>query len=281
MNPLARLGAAFLKDHPEAAAGVLEDFPAENVARFLAGTSPATAEQIIRHFTPAFAANCLLAGEPAAAGSIFTQLPPDFQVMILRPLERARRESLLSTLAPDLSASLRRLLPYPEGTAGAVMEAALTSVPEELTVRHALKRIKRMRRGMKFYVYVTNQQGQLSGVLTLHELINALPSSSVAQAMSRQVIRLSPMEPLPSVINSPYWQEFHALPVTDNNNVLLGVIRQKNIRRIQEQAVQVGVVSSSLGAFVAIGELFSVSAGYLLAALISTGTPVTKRGKHD
>ena len=281
MNPLARLGAAFLKDHPEAAAGVLEDFPADNVARFLAGTSPVTAEQIIRHFTPAFAANCLLAGDPAAVGSIFAQLPPDFQVMILRQLERAKRESLLGTLAPELSTSLRRLLPYPEGTAGAVMEAALASVPEELTVRHAVKRIKRMRRGMKFYVYATNQQGQLTGVLTLHELINALPSSSVSQVMSRDVIRLSPMEPLPSVLTSPYWQDFHALPVTDDDNVLLGVIRQKSLRRFEEQAVQVGAVSGSLGAFIAVGELFSASAVQLLAALISTGTSVTRRGEHD
>ncbi len=276
MNPLARLGAAFLKDHPEAAAGVLEDFSAENVARFLAATSPATAEQIIRHFTPAFAANCLLVGEPAAAGSIFAQLPPDFQVMILRQLEGAKRDLLLSTLSPDLSTSLRRLLPYPEGTAGAVMEAALASVPEELAVRYAMKRIKRMRRGMRFYVYATNQQGQLTGVLTLHELINALPSSSIAQAMSRPVIRLSPLEPLASVINSPYWQEFHALPVTDDDNVLLGVIRQKNVWRFQEQAVQLGTVSGSLGAFVAVGELFSVSAGHLLAALIATGASLTK-----
>lgn len=281
MNPLARLGAAFLKDHSEAAAGVLEDFSAENVARFLGGTSPAAAEQIIRHFSPAFAANCLLAGEPVAAGSIFAQLPPDFQVAILRQLERVKRESLLSTLAPELSASLRRLLPYPEGTAGAVMEAALASVPEELSVRHAVQRIKRMRRGMKFYVYITNQQGQLTGVLTLHELINAPPSNSVAQVMSRTVIRLSPMEPLRSVINSPYWQEFHALPVTDDDDVLLGVIRQKSTRRFQEQAVQVGAVSDSLGAFVAVGELFSLAAAQLLATLISSGRSVTKPHEHD
>jgi hypothetical protein len=88
------------------------------------------------------------------------------------------------------------------------------------------------------------------------------------------------MEPLPRVINSPYWQEFHALPVTDDDNVLLGVIRQKNIRRFQEQAVQLGTLSGSLDAFVAVGELFSVSAGHLLAALIATGTSLTKHRQH-
>jgi Mg/Co/Ni transporter MgtE len=230
MNPLTRLGAAFIKDHPEAAAGVLEDFPPENVAR--------------------------------------------------QQLERARRESLLDTVPSDLADTLRRLLPYPDGTAGAFMEAALASVPEGLTVRHAVKRIKRLRRGMKFYVYATNPQGQLTGVLTLHELINAPAASSVAQVMGGPVIRLSPMEPLASAVNSPYWQEFHALPVTDADDVLLGVIRQKTLRRFQEQSVQHGVVSDGLGALLAVSELFCLTAGQLVSTLIATGTrPHERRGR--
>lgn len=282
MNPLTRLGAAFIKDHPEAAAGVLEDFPPENVARQLAATSPASAEQVIRYFTPAFAANCLLAGEPAVTGHIFARLPPDFQITILRQLERARRESLLDTMPPDLADALRRLLPYPDGTAGAFMEAALASVPEDLTVRHAVKRIKRLRRGMKSYVYATNPQGQLTGVLTLHELINAPPASRVAQVMvGGPVIRLSSMEPLASVINSPYWQAFHALPVTDDNDVLLGVIRQKTVRRFQEQYVQHGAVSDGLGALLAVSELFCVAAAQLVSALIATGTTPRERRERD
>jgi len=281
VNPLSRLGAAFLKEQPAAAAAVLEDFPAESVARFLLAASHVTAEKVMQYFSPGFAANCLLCCEPAAAGRIFAQLVPDFQIMVLRQLDRAKRESLLNILQPELATALRRLLPYPEGTAGALMEAALARVPEELAVRHAVKRIKRMRHGAKFYVYVTNQLGQLTGVLTLHELISALPSSNVAQVMHTRVASLSPAEPLPSVVNSPYWQDYHALPVADEHRVLLGVIRHKSIRRFQEQAVQTGVVSGSLAAFVAVGELFSVSAGHLLEAMITAGSPRARPHEHD
>jgi magnesium transporter len=281
MNPDSRLSAAFLRDHPAAAARALEDFPAESVAKLLAATSPLTAEHIIEHFSPVFAASCLAAIEPLAAGQLFAQLLPDFQILLLRQLDRDRHEALLSALQPDLAASLRLLLPYLEGTAGALMEAPLASVPEGLSVRHALKRIKRIKRGMKFYIYVTNAKGQLMGVLTLHELINAQPASNISQVMHRHVVSLSPTHSLHTVIDSPYWQEYHALPVTDENQVLLGVIRQKAVRRFEERSLHAGTVGGGLGTFMAVGELFSITAGHLLAALIATGTSLTRRDPRD
>jgi magnesium transporter len=281
MNPHARLGAAFLQDHPAAAAKVLEDFAPESVAKLLAAANPATAVQVMEHFTPGFAASCLDDLEPAAAGRLFARFLPDFQIMLLRQLERDKRETLLAALQPDLAASIRRLLPYPDGTAGALMEAPLASVPEELSVRNALKRIKRIRRGMKFYTYVINAKGQLTGVLTLHELLNAPQSSSVSQVMRRHAISISVSQSKRAVLNSPYWQEYHALPVTDENNVLLGVIRQKSLRRFQEQSLRGGPVSGGLGAFMSVGEVFAITAAQLLDALISSSTSPPHRDQHD
>lgn len=281
MNPYTRLGAAFLRDHPDAAARVLEDFPAERVAKYLTAASPLTGEHIIQNFTPAYAANCLLAIEPETAAAVFTRLLPDLQIMLLRQLDRDKCATLLNTLQPELAASLRRLLPYSEGTAGAFMETPLASVPEELSVRDALKRIKRIQRGLKFYTYVINSKRQLSGVTSLHELITAPPATTIKDMMHRHVISLLPTQSIRSVIENPYWKEYHALPVTDEDKVLLGVIRQKSLRRFQEQSMQLGAVNSGVGIFVAVGELFSISAGHLLATLISAGTTLGGRDSHD
>ena len=277
MNPHSRLGATFLRSQPAAAARVLEDFPAESAAQYLAVANPLTAKTVIEHFSQGFAASCLSTIEAQAAGQIFSLLLPDLQIMLLRQLDRDTRESLMGALRPDQAASVRRLLPYPEGTAGALMEAPLASVPEGLSVRDAVKRIKRVRRGMKFYVYVTNATGQLAGVLTLHELISAPLAARVNEIMHRHIISLSPAQSLLTVFNSPYWQEYHALPVTDENNILLGVIRQKSMRRYQEASFHAGAVSNSLGTFVAVGELFAVTAGQILTTLIATGTSLTHR----
>ncbi|MGD2113333.1 MAG: CBS domain-containing protein [Gammaproteobacteria bacterium] len=277
MNPYSRLSAALLKSQPSTAARVLEGFPAETVARFLAVTGMTTAGRIMGQFTPGFAASCLSALEPATAGRILGQLPVENQITLLRQLDPDARDPLLRGMQADIAAALRRLLPWPDGSAGALMEAPLASVPEDLSVRDALKRIKRLRRGMKFYLYATDSQGRLTGVLTLHELLNALPTSPVSQVMDRHVIRLSPRQSIPTVLDSPYWKEYHALPVTDENNMLLGVIRQKSLRRFEEQSVQTGLISGGLGIVLAMGELFSVTLVSLLSVLLATGAPPGRR----
>lgn len=278
MNPYSRLSAAVLKNQPATAARVLENFPAETVARFLASTSDATSAQVLRHFTPGFAAGCLAALDPPPAGRILDLLTADHQIMLLRLLGPEQRDALLNTMQPDQAASIKRLLPYPDGTAGALMEAPLASVPEDLPVRHALRRIKRVRRGMKFYLYAIDATGRLTGVVSLHELLNALPTSTISEVMQRHVASLSPELSIDAVLDSPYWQDYHALPVTDEHNILLGVIRQKSLRRFQEQSVQTDAIGSSLGTAIAIGELFSVTAAQLLSELIAAGTS-PDRGK--
>jgi magnesium transporter len=252
---------------------VLEGFPAETVARFLAVTGMTTAGRVMGQFTPGFAASCLTALEPATGSRILEQLPAENQITLLRQLDPDARDPFLRGMQADTAAALRRLLPWPDGTAGALMEAPLASVPEDLSVRNALKRIKRLRRGMKFYLYATDSQGRLTGVLTLHELLNALPTSTVSQVMDPHVISLSPRLSIPTVLDSPYWKEFHALPVTDGNGVLLGVIRQKSLRRFEEHSLRTDLISGGLGTVLAMAELFSVTVVSLLSVLLATGTP--------
>jgi magnesium transporter len=279
MNPHTRLGTAFLKSHAAAAARILEDFPAEQVGRHLAAQNLTAAGQVFENLSPGFAAACLATLDAASASRLFTTLNPDFQILTLRQFDRDRREALLGELEPERAYLLRRRLPYTTGTAGAIMEAPLASVPESLTVRNAIKRIKRLRRGMKFYVYATNTSGQLTGVLTLHELLVAPSSRSVAQVMLRHVISLSPVQPLHSVIDSPYWKDYHALPVVDGHGTLLGVIRQKGLRRFQEQLNRDVALGSGLGTLVSVTEQFALTAGQLLDALIASGRGLT-RGDH-
>lgn len=281
MNPHSRLGATFLRNHPAAAARVLEDFPPESAAQYLAVANPVTSRYVIECLTPGFAAQCLSTMETLAAGQIFSQLLPDLQIILLRQLEQGMRESLLGALRPDLAASIRQQLPYSEGTAGALMEAPLASVPEELTVREAMQRIKRIRQGMKFYVYAANAAGQLAGVMTLHELINAPSATKISDVMHTHIISLSPTQSLLTVFNSPYWQEYHALPVTDENSMLLGVIRQKSMRRFQEASRHAGAVSNGVETFIAVGELFALTAGHLLGTLIARGSSLQHRDPRD
>ena len=195
MNLYARLGNAFLKAHPLEAARVLEDFPADRATQLLASAGPGIPEAVMQAFSPGFAANCLAMLDPGPAARLLAGTQIDAQIELLRQLDIPQREAILHELQPEVSMPLRRMLPYPDNTAGALMQAPLLSVPEDLSVRAALKRAKRARREMKIYIYVTDGAGRLRGVMTLHELLNAPPGRTVEEVMQSRESACRPMNP--------------------------------------------------------------------------------------
>ena len=269
MNLHTRLGLAFADAHPAEAAGVLEKLPAEKAAPLLLSLLPQAMERLLEQLPADFAAECLLTLDRSAASRLLLSLDLELQVRVLRRLDARQRDELLHDLDPALAATLRRILRYPDDTAGAVMEAPLASVPDDVSVREALKRVRRVRRGLKFYVYVVNSQEQLIGVVTLHELLNAPASRPISDIMTRKVISLPAGETMPVVAQSPYWHKYNALPVTDQDGVLVGVIRQRNLRRFLDSRQILNGPGSGVGVILSVGELFSVTAGQLLSTLMS------------
>jgi magnesium transporter len=209
---------------------------------------------------------------------LLVSLDLELQMRVLRRLDAGQRDDLLRDLKPELAATLRRVLRYPDDTAGALMEAPLASVPDDISVREALKRVRRVRRGLKFYVYVVNGQEQLTGVVTLHELLNAPAARRVSDIMVRKVVSLRAGETMPLVAQSPYWRNYNALPVTDQDGVLVGVIRQRNLRRFLDSRQVLNGPGSGVGVVLSVGELFSVTAGQLLSTLMSAAMSGGGRG---
>jgi magnesium transporter len=269
MNLHTRLGLAFADAHPAEAAAVLQKLPVEKAAPLLLSLQPQAMERLLEQLPADFAAECLLTLDQAAACRLLVSLDLELQVRVLRRLDAGQRDGLLGDLNPELAATLRRILRYPDDTAGAVMEAPLASVPDDISVREALKRVRRVRRGLKFYVYVVNSQEQLIGVVTLHELLNASASRAVADIMVRKVVSLPAGEAMPVVAESPYWRKYNALPVTDQDGVLVGVIRQSKLRRFLDSRQILNGPGSGVGVILGVGELFSVTAGQLLSTLMS------------
>ena len=280
MNLHTRLGLAFADTHPAEAAAVLEKLPVEKVAPLLLALKPAATERLLEQLPADFTAECLLTLDAPAATRLLLGLDLELQVRVLRRLEGAQRERLLQDLQPQLGTTLRRILRYPDDTAGALMEAPLASVPDHVSVREALKRVRRVRRGLKFYLYIVNGQQQLVGVVTLHELLNASPSRSIGEVMRHNVVSLAAGESMLAVAENPFWRRYSALPVTDQDGVLVGVIRQRSVRRFLDSRQLLNGPGGAVGAILNVGELFSVTAGQLLSTLVSSafGGPGDRRG---
>ena len=136
---------------------------------------------------------------------------------------------------------IRKLLSYPEDSAGSIMTTEYASLPEEITVREALDRLRSQApdRETIYYVYILDEDRRLHGFTSLRDLILAKPDAILADVMQRGVISVRVDDDQEFVAQEMARYDFLAIPVIDNQNHLVGIITYDDILDIvQEEATE-------------------------------------------
>ena len=83
------------------------------------------------------------------------------------------------------------------------------------------------------YFYVTDEVGKLRGVVDVRELIAAQPQQTLGEIMTDRLITLGPEETLGDAVRALTRYGFRAIPVTDKEQRILGVVSFRDIRGIK------------------------------------------------
>jgi len=137
---------------------------------------------------------------------------------------------LYSHLDSEHQSQLDMILEYPENSAGMLMETRFVSLKESMTVEEALDIIRtRTQLGSIFYLYVTNDNNELKGVIPIRRLVTTSPTSLLKDIYTPGTVVLNHQDDL-SRINELFDETgYLALPVVDNNQRLLGMIQRDSI----------------------------------------------------
>ncbi len=220
---------------------------------------------------PLNAAGCLERLAPAPAVAVLTALPLNAAAGLLRRLNVDVRDRTLVHAPAEFTITLRRLLQYPEGTAGALMETRALSLPGDVRVSEARTRVRRALHSLLFYVYVVDREQRLIGVLNLRELMLASPKTMLSSAMRPHVLRLPARADLTAIVAHPGWRDFHVLPVVDDSGTFIGVIRYETLRRLEDTAAQ--PASEAISTMLRLGELCWIGLTGMLVGVAATILP--------
>ena len=132
----------------------------------------------------------------------------------------------LLDLIPDDVPAIRRLLEHREDTAGGLMTHEFVRLRETQTAAQAIDHIRKRAPDAEtvYYVYVTDEQRRLTGVISLRKLIVADPDEYVGDLMDRNVISVPADMDQEDTARIVARYDLLALPVVDEDNVLLGVV---------------------------------------------------------
>jgi len=277
MPVLERLTHRFLQGHPVEAARVLEGFEPDDLGAFLRGMPPAPVAAALAHSVPATAADCLARAAPADAARVISEFELDFRVAVLRLLEDDARERVLQTLSPDAAVPLRRLLRFPEGSIGDLMEPYVLTLPDDITAGEGVKRARRASRGVRFQIYVVDRSHVLTGVVTLHELMRAKAGDPISAVMNDEVVRLRAADGREEMLKNPYWRDFSALPVVDDDDVFLGIIRNSALLLVRDELYEAAPQERLLDTAIALGELYWMGLSGVVSGIAVTGAAGRER----
>jgi magnesium transporter len=255
----------FIDEHVDEAALTLERMPMEDARALLAEIPPATTGAVISRMAPHWGTECVKGMPVELAGEVLGAMALDVAAILLRRLQPGTRGSLLEAVPHSVADNLRLLLRYPENTAGAFMDPGVLALPADIDLGEALDRVRHSGSRVYYYVYVVGRGGSLIGVLNLREMMTASPETPIGHVMHRNVARLSVYADRIAIRAHPGWREYHGLPVVDDAGRLVGVVRYKTVRDVEEEFPSER--HDPFGAGLALGEVYWSTLGHLIQAL--------------
>ena len=176
---------SFAEAHPDSAARALERLDPAEAVRVMDALPASVVGPVAESLVPHAAGAILSRFTPKQTRDLLEAIPPRQVVAILHHVETEKRNEMLSVLPDQAAAQLRALLKYPEDTAGGMMDPQVVSIPVEVTVQEAIALVRKAPRHNLHYLYVTDREHKLIGVLGLRDMILGMPRDKVEPLVQR------------------------------------------------------------------------------------------------
>lgn len=171
------------------------------------------------------------------SAELLNELPADDRVAFLEELPNSTVRELIKTLDPEERKITLELLGYPENSVGRLMTPGYIYVYEYNTVREVLETIRRFGTNTETIdvIYVINKKGELLDDIRIREFLLASPDVKVEDLMDERYISLNATDDQELAHQAFKMNNRVALPVTDEQNILLGIVTIDDVLWVAEE----------------------------------------------
>ena len=223
--------------HPGVVAENLEVLPVADCWRVLLQTNWHRRGEIFGFFSLPRQMELVATLDKPHLSAFLEVMAPDDRVALLKNMDQAQVELLLPLVAQVERDDIRKLLSYPEHSAGSIMTTEYATLREDMTVKDALAqlRLQAPDRETIYYIYVIDDARRLHGFVSLRKLILARPEALVSDLMESDLIAVNVNEDQEIVASKIARYDFIALPVVDDQGRLVGIITHDDVLDVVQQ----------------------------------------------
>lgn len=214
------------KLHPADIADIVDQLGLNESITILNSLDDEAAADTLEEVSPERQVILLEGMESQRAAELLDEMSPDDAADLLADLPDEKAEELLDLMEPEESKDLRKLLEYPENTAGGVMTTEFAFVREDLTAGQVLESLREMAKDVEtiYYIYVLSKTGELVGVISLREILLSNPEMKISDFMQTDIIKVDVMEDQHEVAQKIAKYNLIALPVVEKEKKMRGII---------------------------------------------------------
>jgi magnesium transporter len=199
----------------------------------------------VRKLDPKSAAERLASSADGTIADLLAKLHIGHAVEILEEFEPQRRQRIAAATPFGQGQLWLQGHTYPEGTVGRLMERPPAVFAPGTTVGETVDTLREIvKQRMVIYVFVTESDGRLIGVVAFRELVFADPQQTLADIMLRDPFWLRPEQPLPDAMREVVKRHYPIYPVCDAAGRLLGLVKGQAM--FEQQAFEISAQAGSM-----------------------------------
>ena len=176
------------------------------------------------------------------ADEIINEIDSDDAADVISELSESKKEEVFASLdgQDEHTQSIVDLLKYDEDTAGGIMAKELVKVNENWTVLRAVSAMRKQAEDLDevYSIYVVDENGKLTGTLSLKKLLTSSTKTKVLEVYNNKVNSIKVSEDKEDVAR--YFQKYdlYELPVTDQIGVLIGRITVDDVLDVMKEEAE-------------------------------------------
>jgi magnesium transporter len=167
--------------------------------------------------------------------TVFDILDSDDAAYLIKMFPDERMEEILTSLSK--SRQIRRILSFPEESAGSIMQTEVCLLQEGMKCTEAVESIRKQKRalGKVSNAFVVDEEKKLVGLVHLDDLILSSMSEPISKITKPLKYYVTPEEDQEEVAQTFSKYDLSFLPVVDNEGILLGQITFDDIQDVVEE----------------------------------------------
>ena len=217
--------------HPADLADILEDLDIRQRGAVFKALDVETAAETLEETDPKIQVSLINDLNTAEASDIIEEMSLSEAADLLGDLPKAKAEGILKEMEKEIADDVKELLTHPEREAGGMMTTSYLSFRPSTTVREALEKFRQEAEDIDlvYYVYVTDEEDLLLGVISLRDLILADSDKRLEEIMDDRVISVKLDDKDDTIAEHFAKYAVTAIPVVDENERMQGTILFKNL----------------------------------------------------